>query len=160
MQLSINLCNIELNFPFPWKTEWNTFVGKTFGNAENWTRDCWVRSAKAISVLCRPYLPPFLHFFVSLNWTTKWFSLKQACWPYWFAKIHLIKPICWLHSPNKFRTCIFFPDFFSPGCKKVASRRRYRFSEKQKTRFFGPKMISESGSDGPGANSMKLYDYL
>ena len=68
-----------------------------------------------------PTLPPpspLLHFSVSLNWTTKWFSLKQACWPYWFAKIHLIKPICWLHSPKKFRTCIFFPDFFHRVVKR------------------------------------------
>ena len=32
------------------------FIQKNLGNAENWTRDGWVRSASATSVLCQPPL--------------------------------------------------------------------------------------------------------
>ena len=50
---------------------------KNFRNAENRTQGCWVRSANATSVLCRPQLRPF--FSVKL-WLLKLLFYIGWCW--------------------------------------------------------------------------------
>ena len=70
------------SFPYPKccrlisATSRMNFFRKTLGNAKNWTRSCWVRSANATSVLCHPHHESWF----DKSWESNSLPLHEGIW--------------------------------------------------------------------------------